>query len=120
MKPESLILLRDRALTVCRGWNDRTLGWIPSQKEYTTRIIGIEGWERPEQNVSLLTKVSHHEKQSEKNVREDMKSGDRSLTMMALGILIALLLYISKLLMLSSTSEVIFHGGQHQEPGEAG
>jgi len=122
MKPESLTLLRDRALLVCRGWSDRTLGGIPHQKEYTTRIIGIEGWERPEQKVNPLMRGSHYEKQSEKTVREDMKSGDRSLAIMALGILLALLLYTSKLLMMPLTTEVVLHANpkQHQEPGQMG
>ena len=119
MKPESLSLLRDRALTACRGWG----GYIPAemtgQQECSTRIIGIEGWEDTKPEVIPTAGNPHHQ---DLGVREGTRNGNRSLIMMALGILTALLLYISKLLTVSSDTEVVSRSElrQHQELEDGG
>jgi hypothetical protein len=122
MKPEALSMLRDRAISACRGWGDQTSGWMSDKREYTTRNIGIEGWENSKPRVTQEAETPQSDKPSGMTAREGMRNGDRSLTLMSLGILIALLLYISKLLTISSTTEVVPYGSprQYQEPRTVG
>jgi len=114
MKPETLSLLRDRALAACRGWGSQTVSWTPGHGEHTIRIMGMEEWKSSKPKATPITDTPRRKDTNGKVMREGMRSKDQSLTMMALGILVALLLYLSNLLTISPATEVIPYNGSRQ------